>query len=162
MFLYNEKNLRSIYILFDTNKWDLADESNKELIENVYLFSAIALMKASFRKNLQIILEILKLWHEKGFTRERQSMLFFLKYISQTQEISIERLEKMLKESKIDGGDIMQTLAEQLKQEGIKIGEEKGKVKKAIETAENLLEMGIDIDLISKATGLSKEEIEKL
>jgi predicted transposase/invertase (TIGR01784 family) len=154
------------YVLFDTNKWDLADESNKELIENVYLFSALALMKASFKKNLQIILEILKLWHEKGFTGERQSMLFFLKYISQTQEIRLDRLEKMLKESKIDGGEIMQTLAEQLKQEGIKIGEEKGikvgEEGKAKETAKNLLEMGIDIDIISKATGLSKEEIEKL
>jgi predicted transposase/invertase (TIGR01784 family) len=93
---------------------------------------------------------------------ERQSMLFFLKYISQTQDISFERLEKMLKESKIDGGDIMQTLAEQLKREGIKIGEEKGKVEKAIETAKNLLKMGIDIDIISKATGLKKEEIETL
>ena len=118
-------------------------------------------MKASFKKNLEIILEILKLWHEKNFTRERQNMLFFLKYISQTQDISFDRLEKMLKESKIDGGDIMQTLAEQLKQEGIKIGEEKGK--EALQkTAQNLLEMGIDIDKIAKATGLSKEEIEKL
>jgi predicted transposase/invertase (TIGR01784 family) len=150
------------YILFDTNKWDLADESNKELLENVYLFSAMALMKASFKKRLEIILEILKLWHEKNFTRERQNMLFFLKYISQTQDISFDRLEKMLEESKIDGGDIMQTLAEQLKQEGIKIGKKEGIEEKAIETAKNLLEMGIDIDKIAKATGLSQEEIEKL
>jgi predicted transposase/invertase (TIGR01784 family) len=48
----------------------------------------------------------------------------------------------------------MQTLAEQLKQEG--------KQEKAKETAKNLLEMGIDIDKIAKATGLNKKEIEKL
>ncbi|UCH95512.1 MAG: Rpn family recombination-promoting nuclease/putative transposase [Candidatus Aminicenantes bacterium] len=150
------------YILFDTNKWDLADESNKELIENVHLFSAMALMKASFKKDLQIILDILKLWHEKGFTRERRNMLFFLKYISQTQEIRFERLEKMLKESKINGGDIMQTLAQQLREEGIKIGEEKGKEEKAKETAKKMLEKGFDLDTIVDVTGLHPSDIERL
>jgi predicted transposase/invertase (TIGR01784 family) len=47
-------------------------------------------------------------------------------------------------------------------EKGIKIGEEKGKEEKAIETAKNLLEMGIEIDMIAKATGLKKEEVEKL
>jgi predicted transposase/invertase (TIGR01784 family) len=48
----------------------------------------------------------------------------------------------------------MQTIAQQFKEEGM---EEKAK-----ETAKNLLEMGIDIDKIAKATGLKKEEVEKL
>ena len=55
-------------------------------------------------------------------------------------------------------------------EEGIKIGEEKG-IKKGkiegkkegkIETAKELLKMGIEIEKIAKATGLKKEEIEKL
>jgi predicted transposase/invertase (TIGR01784 family) len=49
---------------------------------------------------------------------------------------------------------------------GVEIGEkrgmEKGMKKKAKETVKNLLKMGIDIDKISKATGMKKEEIEKL
>ena len=40
--------------------------------------------------------------------------------------------------------------------------EEKGERKKAIEIAKNLLEMGMPIDNIMKATGLSLEEIAKL
>ena len=40
--------------------------------------------------------------------------------------------------------------------------EEKGERKKAIEIAKNLLEMGMPIDNIMKATGLSQEEIAKL
>lgn len=40
--------------------------------------------------------------------------------------------------------------------------EEKGKKDKAIEIAKNLLEMGMSIDNIMKATGLSQEEIAKL
>jgi predicted transposase/invertase (TIGR01784 family) len=44
------------------------------------------------------------------------------------------------------------------KKEGIEIGEKKGK----IETAINLLNMGIDIEKIIKATGLKREEIEAM
>jgi predicted transposase YdaD len=38
----------------------------------------------------------------------------------------------------------------------------KGMEEKAIETARNLLEMGIEIDKIAKATGLKKEKVEKM
>ena len=44
------------------------------------------------------------------------------------------------------------------REEGIEIGREK----KAYEIARNLLEMKLDIDSISKATGLTKEEVAKL
>jgi predicted transposase/invertase (TIGR01784 family) len=51
-------------------------------------------------------------------------------------------------------------------EEGIKIGEEKGiqkgKKQGKIETARELLKMGIEIEKIANATGLKKEEIEKL
>jgi predicted transposase/invertase (TIGR01784 family) len=49
-----------------------------------------------------------------------------------------------------------------VKKQGIKIGEEKGKKQGKIETAKELLTMGIEIENIAKATGLKKEEIEKL
>jgi len=69
-----------------------------------------------------------------------------------------------------DGGHVMQTIAQQLreegikigKSEGIKIGEEKGKEDKAKETAKRMLEDGLPIEAISKYTGLTKKEIEKL
>jgi predicted transposase/invertase (TIGR01784 family) len=69
-----------------------------------------------------------------------------------------------------EGGETMQTIAQQLREEGIKIGEEKGiKIgeekgmkKKAEETAKKLLGMGIEIEKISEATGLKEEEIKKL
>jgi predicted transposase/invertase (TIGR01784 family) len=48
------------------------------------------------------------------------------------------------------------------KKEGIEIGEKKGKKEGKIETAINLLNMGIDIETIIKATGLKQEEIEAL
>jgi predicted transposase YdaD len=77
-----------------------------------------------------------------------------------------------------DGGHVMQTIAQQLREEGIKIGksegikigeekgikigEEKGKGDKAKETAKRMLEDGLPIEAISKYTGLTREEIERL
>ena len=40
--------------------------------------------------------------------------------------------------------------------------EEKGRNDKSIEIAKNLLEAGIDINIIIKSTGLKKSDIEKL
>jgi len=186
------------YILFDTNDWDLEDKANEKLKENVFLFSALTLMKAAFDNDPKTIREILKYWHENGFTRQRDNIIYFLVYISHTQHLNMKQLDKMLRESKINGGEIMQTLAQQLKEEGIKIGEERGikvgekrgikvgekrgikvgeergikvgekigeergKTAKAIETAKNLLEMGIAKEMIARATGLKIKEVEDL
>lgn len=138
------------YILFDTNSWDFRDESNKELKDNVFVFTMLVLMKAAFKNDKEAILEIFQFWHERGFTQNKEIVLFFLAYISHTQSINQEQLIKMLEESKIDGGELMQTLAQQLK-----IEEKK-------ETAKRMLDDGLSISTISKYTGLPVEEIEKL
>ena len=46
--------------------------------------------------------------------------------------------------------------------EGLKEGMAKGERAKQLEIAKNLIKLGINIDDIIKATGLGKEEIEKL
>jgi predicted transposase/invertase (TIGR01784 family) len=159
------------YVLFDTNLWDFRDENNEELKKNVYAFTSMVLMKLAYHEDWDAVGEIFKFWYDRGFVDDNKSIvLSFLVYISYTQGISRDILKKMLDDSKIDGGETMQTLAQhmieefkdefmetigpQLKEEGIKEG-----IK---ETARNLLNMGIDIDKISKATGLEKTDIEKL
>jgi predicted transposase/invertase (TIGR01784 family) len=51
---------------------------------------------------------------------------------------------------------------EEGREEGIAIGEEKGELKKARETAVKLLAMGLHVDQIATATGLSIDEIVRL
>jgi predicted transposase/invertase (TIGR01784 family) len=84
----------------------------------------------------------------------------------------------MLDESKIDGGEIMPTLAQQMKEEfreefmeslgpqlkdeGKKEGKKEGMEEKAIETAKKMLKKGFETDIIMELTGLKKEEVEKL
>ena len=48
------------------------------------------------------------------------------------------------------------------KDEGERIGIEKGAKQKAIETAENFLEMGLSVEQVAQGTGLSVEEVESL
>ena len=60
----------------------------------------------------------------------------------------------MLDENKIDGGDIMQTLAQQLKREGKK--EEK------LETARRMLLDDFPIEKVIKYTGLTEKEVKAL
>ena len=45
---------------------------------------------------------------------------------------------------------------------GLEEGEKKGKMEGKLETAKNLLSLGVDINSIAKATGLSKSQIQKL
>ncbi|MDG7057435.1 MAG: transposase, partial [Wolbachia endosymbiont of Penenirmus auritus] len=48
------------------------------------------------------------------------------------------------------------------KEEGIQIGHEKGRKEREIEVAKNLLKAGVSIDIIAQTTGLLKAEIAQL
>jgi predicted transposase/invertase (TIGR01784 family) len=80
----------------------------------------------------------------------------------------------MLDESKIDGGEIMPTLAQQMKEEfkeefmetmGPQLkdeGKKEGKKEEKKEIAKQMLRKGFDLDTIIDITGLEKTEIAKL
>lgn len=142
------------YILFDAEKWDFGPEHNEELRDNVFLFTSLVLLKSAYNHDLDSIKEIFKFWHKKGFIKEFDQALFFLEFVYETQEVTEEGLKRMLEESDIEGGDIMQTLAQQLKKEGKK--EEK------LNIARELVKNGVDINIISRSTGLPLEKLEEL
>ena len=100
--------------------------------------------------------DIFKLFLElRDKTKKSEYLEVLLRYLFNSPgEFNKEELHEQVTSILEEGGDIMQTIAQQFKEEGM---EEKAK-----ETAKNLLEMGIDIDKIAKATGLKKEEVKKL
>ena len=61
-----------------------------------------------------------------------------------------------------DKKKIQNSLLSEARENGINDGISKGENKKSIEIAKNLLSMNMSLDDISKATGLSVEEINKL
>jgi hypothetical protein len=60
----------------------------------------------------------------------------------------------MSEKSKIEGGVIMETLAERIREEGRKADK--------LETAKELIKRGIDKGIIADATGFPPEKIEEL
>jgi len=110
------------YVLFDTNAWDWQAESNRPLKENIYLLSAMLLMKAAFRKDLELIKQVFQLWHQMGFVNEKERIAFLLIYVMETQDIPVTQLEKLLEETKLKGKTAMPTLAQRLRDEGIEKG----------------------------------------
>ena len=170
------------YILFDTNSWDFRAESNQELKKNVFLFTAMVLMKAACKNDQEAIREIFRFWHQGGFTENKDIILFFMKYISQTQDINRDHLKEILDKSQIDGGEIMPTLAQQFREEfreefmetlgpqlkeegikeGIKEGKEEGIKEGKKEIVLQMLKRGFDLNTIMDLTGLRKSEIETL
>jgi predicted transposase/invertase (TIGR01784 family) len=150
------------YILFDTKSWDFRNESNEELKNNVFLLTAMVMMKYFHSDDTESILKIFKFWHEKGFTDDVENVVFFLIYISDTRNISVDQLKKMLEKSKIEGGVIMETLGQRLRAEGEKKGVKKGVKKEKLETAKRMLNDGLPIETIVKYTGLTEKEIKAL
>ena len=162
------------YILFDTEDWDFRDEKNAGLRDNVFLLTALALMKSAFNEDVETILELFKFWHEKGFAGDKDKIMLFLTYISETKDIDQDKLKKILEESRIDGGDIMPTLAQRLRQEGIQEGRQEGRQegmregmregiqKGKLETAKQMLLDKMSIKTIAKYTGFTEEELKAL
>ncbi|MCP5102130.1 MAG: Rpn family recombination-promoting nuclease/putative transposase [bacterium] len=154
------------YILFDTRDWDFLDEANAELKNNVYLLTALVLMKSAYNEDIETIEAIFKLWHEKGFTEEKNKILFFLMYITEIRDMPLDKLQEKLKESKIEGGDLMPSLAQRLREEGERVGVKKGmkegEKKRAKEAARQMLNDDLPIESIVKYTGLTEKEVKEL
>jgi len=153
--------LNFTYILFDTNVWDWQAESNRPLRENVYLLSAMLLMKAAFNKDLELIRQVFHLWHQMGFVKEKERIVFLMVYIMETQETPIIQLEKMLEETKLQGEEAMPTIAQRLrdegKEQGILLGEQQG-IEKGMEKGYLLARQDVLIMLLSTRFQLSENE----
>ncbi len=149
------------YVLFDTRPWDFRKEKNKELGKNVFLLSALALMKSIANDDLDSIVEVFKFWHEKGFTN-KEKILFFLTYISETKDIEQKEVQDLLEKVRIEGGDFMPTLAQRLRDEGRHEGMKEGIKEEKLETARRMLHDDFPIESIIKYTGLTEKEIKAL
>ena len=83
-------------------------------------------------------------------------------YMSKTdKKITEDKLMKKIDQLEGKGQKIM-TILEERELRGIEKGIEKGMEKGKLEIARNLLGLGVEVEKIIKATGLSEEDIKKL
>lgn len=122
------KNLLLDYehILFDTNAWDWAAEGNHPLQLNVFLLSAMLLMKAAFQQNLEIIRHVFQLCGQVGFVAGTDRINFVMICIAETLDLPLKKLTRMLDESKIQGENLTPSAAQRLRAEGKEQGMQLG------------------------------------
>jgi predicted transposase/invertase (TIGR01784 family) len=75
----------------------------------------------------------------------------------------MQTIAQQLREEGIKiGEENMQTIAQQLREEGIKIGEEKGKKAEKLETAKRMLLNNFSVEQVVRVTGLTEKEVKAL
>ncbi|KJV70849.1 putative transposase [Orientia tsutsugamushi str. TA716] len=105
---------------------------------------------------------VLILDKEKGYVYLRSFLWYTDTKLLESQQPELEQvLAKYLSEE--EKGNIMRTIAAKYIDEGIEIGETKGRAEGRAEAAQvlarNLLKTGFSVEFISENTGLSKEEV---
>ncbi len=93
--------------------------------------------------------EVLDMMSMDPKERERCESIAMYEFFRQDAERI--KFEKGLKQGREEG-----------RQEGKEEGKQEGKIEKQKEIAKKMLKIGVDIEIIEKATELTKEEIEKL
>ncbi len=83
-----------------------------------------------------------------------------LEFISGDEDL--RRIAELKRKYVLDQNSMLEYAQEEGKKVGKEIGEKSGEKRAKRDTAKKLLELGVDIDKIIIATGLTKEEIEKL
>jgi predicted transposase/invertase (TIGR01784 family) len=119
--------------------------------------------------------DIFKLFLElSDKTKVSEYLEVLLRYLfNRPGEFNKEELHEQVTSILEEGGDIMQTIAQQLREEGIKIGEKnmqtiaqqlkkEGKKEEKLNIARELVKNGVDINIISRSTGLPLEKLEEL
>ena len=171
---YNEETdiiqINLSYGLNDKEKirvYKLKDETGKEYIKNLYIYEI----------NMDYYRE---LWYnEKEEVEESKYLVMLdldikeLKKFAQKEKVVEEYMDKLERLNKNpefyqymtqeeDERKINNSRMYEAEQKGLVNGLKQGIEQNKIETATNFKNLGIDIETISKATGLSKEQIEKL
>ncbi len=90
-----------------------------------------------------------------------------MNYISKSEDIEPENIDELVETvSNNELKEVIMTSEKKLEQRGIEKerqeGKQEGRMEEKVETAKNLKHLGISIDKIAKANGLSIEDVEKL
>jgi predicted transposase/invertase (TIGR01784 family) len=124
--------------------------------------------KADEKTRLTTARELIRECYNEGYSKEVvHTLVKFLVWVIRSSKEYEKQLKEEIKkiEEELNMPYVIpweKTAERRGRRKGREVGIEEGMEKKARETAKNLLEMGIDIDKIVKATGLKKETVETL
>ncbi len=161
---------------FGFNLYDISHMPDEDIQGTPLLKIFLTTFKYIYSPELRNKLwDIFKLFLElSDKTKVSEYLEVLLRYLFNSPgEFNKEELHEQVTSILEEGGDIMQTIAQQLREEGIKIGEKnmqtiaqqlkkEGKKEEKLNIARELVKNGVDINIISRSTGLPLEELEEL
>ena len=145
------------YLLMDLSKYDNEDIKEK-IFKNEFLKISLLIFKNIYdeeklKKNLENFLILGKLYYEeeKGL-KFLESVIRYL-YVN-LENTKVEDIVHIIEKISEIGGNETMTIAMKLREEG--------RIEAKVDVALNFIKEGVSIDIISRCTGLSKNEIEKI
>jgi predicted transposase/invertase (TIGR01784 family) len=161
---------------FGFNLYDISHMPDEDIQGTPLLKIFLTTFKYIYSPELRNKLwDIFKLFLElSDKTKVSEYLEVLLRYLFNSPgEFNKEELHEQVTSILEEGGDIMQTIAQQLREEGIKIGEKnmqtiaqqlkkEGKKEEKLNIARELVKNGVDINIISRSTGLPLEKLEEL
>jgi len=156
-----------IYLLYDISSF--TDEEIRGEARIRIIFTMFRDVKHAH--NIEQVLEIIDkaITYLKELDHKRTGIAYFetfMRYIvSATKNLTTADTEKIVRKIETDyaeGSEVIMTLADIWREEGIKEGIKEGKKEGIKEVAKNMLVNEVDIGTICKFTGLTRNEVEKI
>ena len=124
---------------------DFSPKSKASIVGEAYTRLVIEVMRSAFEKDIErfykafrLIVELINKMQDKEKADEVFEMC--IKYLLNVRDdIEIEELERTAKEESVERGELIMSIAEKLREEGIEKGIEKGKIEGKKEVAINVL-----------------------
>lgn len=168
--------------------YNLSHYSNAELKGGIKLQIFLKLLRDIFEQDDALFLKTLResIHAFDQLEKQNQGLEYFetfIRYIMSTRNnLEFQTIYELVKEASLERSAVVMTIAEKLITEGMEKGIEKGieqglekglekgmeqglekgMEKGKLEVAENLLKLGLGMDTILKATGLTEEEVRNL
>jgi predicted transposase/invertase (TIGR01784 family) len=154
---------------FSFNLYDISHTPDEDIHGTPLLKIFLTTFKYITSPELRNVLwDIFKIFLEiRDKTKVSEYLEVLLSYLFNSPgDFNKEELHEQVTSILEEGGDIMQTIAQQLREEGIKIGEEKGiekgKKEEKLETAQRMLLNNFSVEQVISVTGLTEKEVKAL
>jgi len=171
--IFKDNILNFNYTLYDTANLNL--ETGDYLDYNLKLKSSLIALKSAFdKKDLNSALRVLDNLYQIGAFNHLTDFEPFIIYLIYTKNITKEKFIQLVQSKNKKGGEIMLTFEAYFTEKGIEKGIQKGRregrqegkregiKEEKISSVKNLKALGVDLEIIAKATGLSIEEVKRL
>lgn len=163
---YNQlpKDVKKYILDYEYLVYDLAEYNDEDIKLEAVTRIIIKFMRdvrhASKEKVVDIITEGFTLLNEiiekDTVTHYMESCLRYV--LSVRNDIEEDELIQIADRISVEGSELVMTIADKLREEGIGIGEKKGIIK----VAQNAIVEGMSVDGIMRITGLTEKEIDKV